>query len=50
MAFLLILQPHIAFGLYDPTGPVALLTPSNFDSKLKKGVWVVEFFAPWYGW
>ena len=35
-------------ALYEPAGPVTLLTPSNFDSKIKNGVWMVEFYAPWY--
>ena len=35
-------------ALYDPSGPVTDLTPTTFDSKIKQGVWMVEFYAPWY--
>ena len=27
---------------------VRLLTDANFDQETAKGVWLVEFFAPWY--
>ncbi|WPT13493.1 Protein disulfide-isomerase like 2-2 [Picochlorum sp. SENEW3] len=36
-------------ALYDPSGPVTDLTPTTFDSKIKQGVWMVEFYAPWCG-
>ena len=35
-------------ALYDPSGPVTDLTPTTFDSKIKQGIWMVEFYAPWY--
>ena len=38
---------HCVVALYSST-PVTELTPSNFESKLKSGVWMVEFYAPWY--
>jgi hypothetical protein len=38
-----------ASALYSSSSPVIELTPSNFDAKIKssKGVWLVEFYAPW---
>lgn len=40
-----IVQPVLA--LYPPAGPVSLLNEGNFDSRLKNGAWMVEFYAPW---
>ena len=34
-------------ALYSASGPVTELTESNFDTKLRKGAWLVEFYAPW---
>jgi hypothetical protein len=28
-------------------GDVVVLDPSTFDTKVAKGVWLVEFYAPW---
>lgn len=39
----------LASNLYSSSGPVTELTPSTFDAKLKYGVWLVEFYAPWCG-
>lgn len=42
-----------AQALYSAGGPVVVLEQSNFKSKLKDGIWMVEFYAPWYvlpGW
>ena len=35
-------------ALYDKYSAVKLLTASDF-SQVKKGIWLVEFFAPWCG-
>ena len=42
----LCLGPNVV-AMYSSTA-VTELTPSNFESKLKSGVWMVEFYAPWY--
>lgn len=39
----------LASGLYSSSGPVIELTQSTFDTKLKSGIWLVEFYAPWCG-
>lgn len=39
----------MASTMYSSSGPVTELTPSTFDTKLKSGVWLVEFYAPWCG-
>jgi hypothetical protein len=38
-----------AFALYDPSGPVPLLTPASFDKLIRNSnhASIVEFFAPW---
>jgi hypothetical protein len=38
-----------AFALYDPSGPVLLLNPKSFDTKIRNSNHssIVEFFAPW---
>lgn len=38
----------MASAMYS-SGPVTELTPSTFDTKLKSGIWLVEFYAPWCG-
>lgn len=38
-----------ASALYSASGPVTELTESNFETKLKRGAWLVEFYAPWCG-
>lgn len=35
-----------ASALFSPGGPVTLLDPSNFESKLKGRVSIVMFYAP----
>ena len=53
VAFLaFILAPRsgaMASAMYSSSGPVTELTPSTFDTKLKSGIWLVEFYAPWCG-
>lgn len=44
----LIFNPSV-FALYTKSSPVQALTPANFDSSVKKGVWLIEFYAPWCG-
>lgn len=46
-AVLLLCLSH-ASALYSPSSPVTALDSSNFASKLKNGIWMVEFYAPWY--
>ena len=46
-ATLLLCVSH-AVALYAPSSPVTSLDSSNFSAKLKTGVWMVEFYAPWY--
>jgi hypothetical protein len=45
---ILFILPVLA--LYNPSGPVPLLTPATFDKKIRKSNHssIVEFFAPWY--
>ena len=38
----------VSFSLYDSHSAVKLLT-SKYFSQIKKGIWLVEFFAPWCG-
>ncbi|KAK2714498.1 hypothetical protein QYM36_008903 [Artemia franciscana] len=42
---------HYGSCLYPSNGDVVELTPSNFDSLVRKSddIWIVEFFAPWCG-
>lgn len=47
LLFALLFNPSAA--LYTKTSSVKALTPANFDSNVKKGVWLVEFYAPWCG-
>jgi thiol-disulfide isomerase/thioredoxin len=47
VAVLILIQTAASF--YTNGGEVVNLTPSNFDTKLKSGVWLVEFYAPWCG-
>lgn len=37
-----------AQAVYTQGGPVTVLEQKNFQSKLKTGIWMVEFYAPWY--
>ncbi len=32
---------------YSSSGDVVELSPSNFKSELKNGVWLTVFYAPW---
>jgi Thioredoxin len=34
-------------ALYSSSSPVKALDEKNFDSTLRNGAWVVEFYAPW---
>jgi len=36
-------------GFYSSGDGVEVLTPANFDSKVKndEGLWIIEFYAPW---
>ena len=36
-----------AHALYSASGPVTILNDANFENKLKRGAWLVEFYAPW---
>lgn len=38
-------------AMYSPSDDVVELTPANFDKEVtnSKGVWIVEFYAPWCG-
>eukprot|EP00803_Ostreobium_quekettii_P001149 evm.model.scf_354.2 EVM.evm.TU.scf_354.2 scf_354:3633-5375(-) len=47
LIFDLLIAP--AAAMYSKGGPVVDLSPSNFDARLREGVWLVEFFAPWCG-
>ena len=39
-----------AAAFYDAGGDVVVLTPDNFPNvKKSKGVWLIEFYAPWCG-
>jgi len=40
-----------SYGMYSSSDDVVVLTPSNFDAKVKNGdgLWFVEFYAPWCG-
>ena len=42
---------HYGSCFYPSNSDVAKLTPSNFDSLVRKSddIWIVEFFAPWCG-
>lgn len=46
--FLALITLILGVSAFYESGDVISLTPSNFDSKLKNGVWLVEFYAPWY--
>lgn len=37
---------QVSLAFYDGTDVVSL-TPANFEKAMKKGVWMVEFYAPW---
>ena len=41
----------VGSALYTKKDAVVELTPDNFDHRVKdgKGVWIVEFYAPWCG-
>ena len=41
----------VGSALYSRKDAVVELTPDNFDHRVKdgKGVWIVEFYAPWCG-
>lgn len=43
------LRVRSVHGLYSSGSDVVSLNPSSFDSTLKKGIWLVEFYAPWCG-
>jgi protein disulfide-isomerase A6 len=47
LLFLSLVLP--AFALYDPSGPVELLNPTTFNTKIRNSNHssIVEFFAPW---
>lgn len=49
--FLITLLLVCSYGLYDSRSKVVQLNPSNFREKVmnSKGLWIVEFFAPWCG-
>lgn len=49
LTFALLLS--LTTALYDSRSKVQLLTSSNFKEKVlnSKGIWMVEFFAPWCG-
>ncbi len=38
-------------AMFSSADDVVELTPDNFDKLVLKsdGVWVIEFYAPWYG-
>lgn len=37
----------VVHALYPASSPVTELTESNFENKVKRGAWLVEFYAPW---
>lgn len=43
------LRVRPVLGLYSSGSDVVSLDSSSFHSTLKKGVWLVEFYAPWCG-
>ena len=45
---LLVFFVVLAQSFYEGNSPVQSLTSSDF-SKTKKGLWLVEFYAPWCG-
>lgn len=45
----LVCSVQSVLALYAPGGPVTILNEGNFDSRLKNGPWMVEFYAPWCG-
>jgi protein disulfide-isomerase A6 len=46
--FILALLIVSSFALYDRFSAIKQLTASDF-SQVKKGIWLVEFYAPWCG-
>ena len=46
--FILAILIVSSYGLYDRFSAVKQLTTSDF-SQVKKGIWLVEFYAPWCG-
>lgn len=48
LATLLLLFVYSSFAMYEGNSAVISLTSKNFD-KVYKGVWLVEFYAPWCG-
>jgi protein disulfide-isomerase A6 len=46
--FILALLIVSSFTLYDRFSAIKQLTASDF-SQVKKGIWLVEFYAPWCG-
>lgn len=44
----LLLLISVSLSLYTRSSPVKQLTTSTF-SQVKKGIWLVEFYAPWCG-
>ena len=49
--FTLLCLIGLAFSLYDSRSKVVQITPQNFKEKVlnSKGLWLIEFFAPWCG-
>jgi hypothetical protein len=48
VATLLFLCAPLVQALYSASGQVTELNESNFDTKLRRGAWLVEFYAPWF--
>lgn len=48
LATLLLLFVYSSFEMYEGNSAVISLTSKDFD-KVYKGVWLVEFYAPWCG-
>lgn len=47
-AVFILLLITLSLCMYDGNTPVVVLKSNDFD-KVNKGIWLVEFYAPWCG-